>query len=123
VQPRTPARRGQLELDDVLQILQLEPQRPMGKIERTADAGGGVLGLPDPAVATLVPYDTLDSSVPQADISKMINEKNYGFHPIFKKGRNQPAKSLNSTNWPAAQDVMYYNKFENRTAFILPVRL
>ncbi|MDH4100696.1 MAG: hypothetical protein OEV28_09015 [Nitrospirota bacterium] len=36
---------------------------------------------------------------PQTDISQDFNPNNYGFHPILRRGRNQPAPHLND-NWP-----------------------
>jgi len=83
-------------------------------------AGGVPSGLPDPAVVMTadVPYENFDSSISQADIAKMINKYNYGFHPIYEKGRNQPAKGLNGAWPPARNNWKYFNRFTNQTAFI-----
>lgn len=86
-----------------------------------ANPRGVPSGLPDSGtpMTGVGAYQNLDSSVPQDNVAASINPNNYGYHPIYKKGKNQPSKSLN-TNWPttARSDWKYKDLLTNRTAFI-----
>ncbi|MDH4099374.1 MAG: hypothetical protein OEV28_02215 [Nitrospirota bacterium] len=84
-------------------------------------AYGGSNSYGVPAVAPSPPkiprgsYARADSTTwswsegPETDMAVEFNPNNYGFHPILRRGRNQPAPHLNS-NWP------YFNGGEGNGA-------
>ncbi|MDH4101730.1 MAG: hypothetical protein OEV28_14290, partial [Nitrospirota bacterium] len=68
------------------------PQIPMGKLSSTSSGsswGGSYGGSSSGSWA----------SGPETDMSVEFNPNNYGFHPILRRGRNQPKPHLNSA-WP-----------------------